>query len=268
MSQQVYAAARAAARRVTSVRVEVVAAQYRAWLEAQGDESAAVGALQAASGASKSPDRVIAAAAELYEEYDPLPSSAGGEGSLLSGQGPPPSGSGLDPIDPALDPWRTSPFWAWAPGGYFLGPLYEVTWDAGDVLFPALTAVEQDALGIALEVTYFSSGSTIRDISEESGLLHGRTYSPGNPDAAAITASEAGSGIWHMKQITFGGTYVFNQAVDPLLLMSPEVTVVGPYEVSEEMVGQDGQWYIDLNTRDFYGPRSDGAWVKFGTLPA
>lgn len=86
MSLATQAAAREAARQLTSVNVDVVANFYHAWLLGKNDEAAAIAALQASARTSKSPPRVLIRANVLYEEFDDLTAPGGGGGGGADGR--------------------------------------------------------------------------------------------------------------------------------------------------------------------------------------
>lgn len=89
------AAAWFAAGRVSSTRQAAIAADYLDWIGDQAVEQDAVDALMAASGSSKSPTRVLAKAAEIYDGFDVTPTvasmtpntgdAAGGDATVITG---------------------------------------------------------------------------------------------------------------------------------------------------------------------------------------
>lgn len=161
-------------------------------------------------------------------------------GGIITGTGAPPSGSGLDPLDGVSDPWRWSDIW-----GGWVSPAYEVTWSGG---------AQMPAVAIGRDFVLVEDSAPT--------LTTPTTY------AAGTTIGSPGSGVAYVVQYEDGFTHtqVPNPTLDVEALFA-DFTFGAVYDFSDESVGADGQFYLDTNTLDLYGPRVDGVWAKISTLP-
>lgn len=183
------------------------------------------------------------------------------EGAWLSGTGAPGSPAVLPP-DGVHDPWRK-------PGPTFLGGgtngwlsrAYRVTWETGAVISDPGQPVGHTFLPLLLP-------------GENPDLTDGQTYIP------LSQYDEESNYLGHYEVRAPAGVGVLfyllirNHDADPDNVLNPadlvfdlRTRLVSGFTVGEEYqyplgvdLGQDGDFYIDIATREVYGPKTAGDW--------
>lgn len=194
----------------------------------------------------------------------------GGSGSVIAGHGEPPSGSGLEVLDGVNDPYRWAPY---PPLGGWISPAFLVTVAEDATL--NLSGATPPA-GSADVAVFLTSAASFSDINDPAHALmeigsNGPFASINLGDSDVASALGAGSGIAFLVQYETdyaGPTAVPDASLDVADYLGAGFTLGEVYQWPDESLGVDGQWYIDLDTRDLYGPREGGSWTKFATLPA
>jgi len=199
-------------------------------------------------------------------------------GIWLSGHGAPPSGSGMLPLDGTNDPWR------WAPSlDNWIGPAYTVTITAGD---PVPWAEPEAPVPWAELDVYFTLSTVLRlhDIQLGENCVINNPAQVGQPTPSqTYVASAIGSAVDQgftfvmtgdvtvflgQSESDYGGPTAVPDPTLDILDFIGDLPVVGPYTFTETTpVGEAGQFWFDLDTRDVY-LRDDLTWNKISTLPA
>lgn len=164
------------------------------------------------------------------------------------------------------DQWEPGP-WRWHPGrSSWIGPAYEVTWSEGDhlgaLLLPddafeaALWIGSNPALADALDVTV----GPVPWEDENTTLTKQIVFADPAQGPAVAVADGTGYVFIEQYEPDFGGpTRIPAPDLDVLDYLG-DVTVGDAYEWPETSTGVDGDFYIDTDAWDIYGPKADDVW--------